>query len=1108
MPSVELMQNIMEGTPQDVVERYAKLSDDAKTKDFGEYETNVIVIDTETTGVSYKRDELTQIAAARLTCGQPTDWLVTFVNPGMSIPEEIVHLTNISDDDVADAPTPQEALAQLVEFVGDAKLVAHNAAFDRHFVTRHVEGYPLLENEWIDSLQLSRIALPRMKSHRLIDLVKAFGAPLSTHRADDDVLATCALYRILLAGVDAMPNDLLQTIASFVDEQTWPFGRIFKSFADQKHAEYEALQLTDEERAIGRVLFPQEFSLEQCRRARVRKYSPVKHKDALEVFPPKLLERFRESGATVRTEDGGEPAVMSFPSAQDMEDTFSSNGDMGCIYEDYESREVQLEMALAIRDAFENSENLMVEAGTGTGKSMAYLIPCVETALANNITVGIATKTNALLDQLVYKELPSLAAALKKREQNSSGVLASSTEGKGDVSGESDVSKDQSALINSDSGALTYVPLKGFAHYPCLLRISRILRNGPGVRTYANEELSQAPSLAALLSFIQQSDYDDIDSLKIDYRALPKQAITTTSNDCLRRKCPFYGEQCFVHGQRMRAESADVVVTNHSLLFYDSVAEGALLPPIRYWVVDEAHGCEEEARRALSMDLSVDVLAKLAARASSEDPAHNVFLAASRKVNLPDEGVLAKGTSEENTLEIDKPNSAPESSDPGTLFHGLVAKASKEGGLFAEAEEFFASQALRLLDFDTQRKSSYETFDLWINDGVRHSEQFKTLETLAKNMVDAAEKLVNTAQELVSIMNDFKGVDFAQRELASFALELKDALMSANYIFLNPNDSYVYSVTLNRRDGKSKGAGSGVNAGEEIALGAGVGAGHAASVRKGSNRSVFHAQFYNVGSELEQTLYANTRSIVFTSATLTVNNSFKPFADAIGLNTSEQSKASELVLSSCFDFDTNMKVLVISDIPEPSDAKYLECLQEFLREAHLAQNGSMLTLFTNRKELDKCFTAVEPHLKKHGLRLVCQRKGTSIKGLRDEFLADESLSMFALKSFWEGFDAPGSTLRGVVVPKLPFIKPSDPLSLERKDRDDAAWRKFDLPRAVIDVRQAAGRLIRKAEDRGVFILCDSRLLTKSYGKVFINSLPSKNVQVLTSAEACEILTKI
>lgn len=1073
-PSKQLMANIMEGTPQDVIDVYAGLVEASKQKNFGEYETNVVIIDTETTGVSYKRDELTQIAAARLVNGEPADWFVTFVNPGMPIPEEITHLTNISDDDVKDAPTPEEALEQLVEFVGDAKLVAHNAAFDRHFVTEHVEGYPLLENEWIDSLELSRIALPRMKSHRLIDLVKAFGAPLSTHRADEDVLATCALYRILLAAVDALPNALLQTIASFVNETVWPFGRIFQAFAARKHAEYESSVLTEDERAMGRAMLPVPFSLAECRMRRVQEIKPVKRKDAATLFPPKMLERLRESGATVRTENGEEPAVMVFPSIYDIEDAFSAEGNMGRIYDDYEARAEQLEMAIAVRDAFENSVNLMVEAGTGTGKSMAYLVPCVEMALRNDITVGIATKTNALLDQLVYKELPALSQAM----EGCAGASAAANGGESDaVVGDVDDASTR-AVADGDAGAanrkLAYVPLKGFTHYPCLYRINRILRQGPGFRSFGGEELSQAPSLAALLSFIQQTEYDDMDSLKIDYRALPRQAITTNSGDCLRRRCPFYGAECFVHGQRMRAENADIVVTNHSLLFYDTAADGSLLPPIRYWVVDEAHGAEDEARRALSMDVSVEALSRLTKRASSDDPAQNVFLAAARKADLPEVGEYSHDESGNAT--------SNDSNEPGVLFHGLIRKAGKQARLFDDAQREFSSQALTLLEFDTQRKSSYETFDLWINQGVRNSVQFKTLETYAKEMIEQGEKLVTVAQEIVAIMDDFKGVGFAQREIASLALELKELMVASNSIFLNPSEAYVYSVTLNRREGK----GARVN-------------------KADANHTVFHSQLYNVGQELDETLYQNTRSIVFTSATLTVNDSFTAFSEAMGLNTSEQSQAEALVLSPCFDFDNNMKVLVISDIPEPNEDGYLEGLQEFLRNAHIAQSGSMLTLFTNRKELDKCFSAVEPYLKERGLHLVSQRKGTSIKGLRDEFLADEALSMFALKSFWEGFDAPGATLRGVVIPKLPFSKPSDPLSLERKNRDDAAWRRFDLPRAVIDVRQAAGRLIRKADDSGAFILCDTRLLSKSYGKAFVNSLPSKNVQVVTMEEAYKIL---
>ena len=148
------------------------------------------------------------------------------------------------------------------------------------------------------------------------------------------------------------------------------------------------------------------------------------------------------------------------------------------------------------------------------------------------------------------------------------------------------------------------------------------------------------------------------------------------------------------------------------------------------------------------------------------------------------------------------------------------------------------------------------------------------------------------------------------------------------------------------------------------------------------------------------------------------------------------------------------------------------------------RTGSMLTLFTNRREMEKCFEEVQPALKGDDLRVVCQKWGVSVKGLRDDFLADEHLSLFALKSFWEGFDAPGATLKGVVIPKLPFSKPTDPLSCERATRDDAAWRRYVLPAAVLETKQAAGRLIRKADDRGILILADKRLITKGYGKKF------------------------
>lgn len=1035
----ELQNFISEGTPEDVIARYEKLPELAETFDFGEYDENIVVIDTETTGVSVKKDELTQIAAARLEHGKITDWYVTFVNPGKPIPYDVAHLTNIHDEDVADAPSPQEALQKLVEFVGDAKLVAHNADFDRGFTTKHPEGYPLLENQWIDSLELARIALPKMKSHRLIDLISAFGGPKSTHRADDDVEATCVLYRILLAAVISMPESLIYQISILASPDEWPMVKIFSYFAWKK----ASLRTPDAD-----TVLPETFSLRALRRERARQ---VEHKakcDAATMISEELAENTRFK---ISADEGGAPAILKFPTPEEITDAFSKEGIVGSLYDDFETRVEQLEMAAAIRDSFADSVNLMVEAGTGVGKSMAYLVPAALSALKNNITIGVATKTNALLDQLVYKELPALSAALDHE--------------------------------------LNYCSLKGYSHYPCLRKVEKLYVDGAQMRLIINEEKSQAPAIAGVLSFIEQSAYEDLDTLKIDFRLLPRRAITTTSHDCLRRKCPFYGTTCFVHGSRRRAEESDIVVTNHSLLFCDVAADGGLLPPIRYWIVDEAHGAENEARQALSLEISADALNKLAQWVGVAEGARNIFNRAERNISVPEAPDENLRRAMEYAASQAKTNAEPEddtasvldlaeqelssAQTPQAFFVRLLAKAKSTGRKFSEEESTFVSHMRDLLFFDPQKRSGYDTVEIWVNDEVRASTIYKELSGYARSLLDASENLIHACQNLVGFLEDIDGAAQMQREIASVALDLKDFVIAATEIFIHPTDEYVFSATLSKKPDK------------------------------GNN--VLRALLYNVGSRLDETLYARTHSIIFTSATLTVNGSFAPFATAMGLNTSPQSKTNELQLASSYDFDQNMTVYVVNDMPEPNSAKYLEQLQKMLVDAHLAQNGSMLTLFTNKKEMEACFSEVAPPLKDNDLRLVCQRWGVSVKGLRDDFLKDETLSLFALKSFWEGFDAPGSTLRGVIIPKLPFSKPTDPLSCERATRDEGAWRHFVLPQAVLEVRQAAGRLIRKADDTGVLILADSRLVSKGYGKVFINSLPSKNVHYVSSDEVVEAL---
>lgn len=1009
---------ILENTPQRTRDRYHGLAEYAQTHDFGVLDEDVVVIDTETTGFSFNHDELIQIAAARMAHGKIVDWYITFVNPGKQIPEDVAHLTNICDSDVVDAPNPDEALRGLVEFVGDSDLVAHNANFDRTFVTKREAGESLKQNRWIDSLDLARIALPRFTSHRLLDLVRAFGGPDSTHRADDDVAATCLVYRILLAAVATLPQPLICAIGDMNEVEEWNTAYVFRQLADpQVWEEFKDkaynLRLHRKE-SLTKYLAPMRPDANSpasgiCSEVNYGISAAESRGHTRVAEGTEGTESVEATEATEGTESAAEeiaPRVLSFVDKKVISDAFSPEGLLGSLYKDYETRDEQKEMALAVHEALSQSRNLAVEAGTGVGKSMAYLIPLAYAAKENGITVGVATKTNTLLDQLVHKELPLLHEAL----------------------------------------GITYAPLKGFSHYPCLRKIETLVNRGPKTILYKKQSINQTPSLAALLSFIEQSDYDDMDALKMDYRAIPRKRITTSSAECLRRKCPFFGRSCFVHGAREQAQRCDVVVTNHSLLFWDVRFEGGLLPPIRYWVVDEAHGAEAEARRAFSLSVSSNEIQALIQKVTSDSATTNVLTRIKRSAQAPEEGQA--------------------------LYDALIDKAQTAAGAFTIAAEEFCLSAKDLLVFDEKSRSrGYEWFDLWLNTEIRQSETFQRVRGCARSLYDTLEKLIKATRDIVAYAEQMEDTSSAQRELALVALELRELYDALEIIFFHESDNQVYSVRLNRT--------------------------------KGILEEVFNVQPLDIGKSLNESLYAETRSVIYASATLSIDGQFEAFNRAIGFNESEESQADTLQVESSFDFDTNMHVYVPTDIPEPQEPGYLEALESFLIKLHRAQQGSLLTLFTNRREMEQCFEAVRPALKEDNLRLVCQKWGVSVKGLKDDFLKDEHLSLFALKSFWEGFDAPGSTLKGVIIPKLPFGLPTDPLSCERQQRDDRAWAHYSLPAAVIEIKQAVGRLIRTSTDKGIVVLADKRLITKYYGKKFLNSLPSRTISYLTCDEIAE-----
>lgn len=945
---------ILPGTTEEVRRHYLSLADRARHVEFDLLEQDIVFLDTETTGLSFRDCELIQISAATIDGRVVEDRYDTFVHPGMPIPPEITRLTGIKDIDVTDAPRPREAVAGLADFVGGRPVVAHNAAFDRTFV-ESVPGGGAVSDVWIDSLALSRIALPRLSSHRLADMAHAFGCASVTHRANDDVDALVGIWRILLLALCDLPEGLLGYLAGLHEEVSWAFRPVLSHLAAGQE--------------------PQPFSLKRVRESMAKEASVVPRVDAADLV-----------------------GTFASPRPEEIEEAFGPEGIVARMYASYEDRPEQLRMAASVRDALATSTHRVIEAGTGVGKSVAYLLPEILFAQRNQVTVGIATKTNALTDQLVTQELPALAEVLPK------GIRVAS--------------------------------LKGYDHYPCLERLERAAREELPVALVDTPDRSEASIRAEMLNaiavtyaYVSQSLEGDLDALGIRWRAVPRRLLTTAASECQHARCPFFPDECLIHGARRRACAADVVVTNHSLLLRNVSAEGRLLPPIRHWVVDEAHGFEAEARRQWACEFS-----------SAQVREGFEVLGGTRS------GAIGTVLRQVSGL------------DGVSLFQRLVTKLSASVSRASDScsELFLAIQGLTALS----RGGGYDAMTIWIDARARSSKAWKALEEAAAATLERlseAEKDASDAQQAIGEESGRLASTLA--EATRFLTDAKDALA---LVVSGEDQSYVYYAEIVRR-------------------------------RHGANQLRLVAEKVDVGEDLAERWLPEMESVVFSSATMAVGGSFEHFEQTVGLDRVPREKVSELLLDSSFDYDHNMAVVVCRDLPAPGTKTYLSALEDMLFDVHVAMGGSVLTLFTNRREMEQVFNGLEGRLAAEGIELACQKRGISPARLRQRFLSDHDLSLFALKSFWEGFDAAGDTLRCVVIAKLPFANPNDPLVREREARDPRSWWHNSLPEAVVSVKQAAGRLIRTKTDTGILVLADSRLATKRYGTQFLKSLPSQTV---------------
>ncbi len=947
---------ILPGTDPDVVDAYATLAQRALIQEFG-FEEEVCVLDIETTGYDASRDRIIEVAAAIMRGPEVLERFSTLVDPLVPVPAEITKLTGIDDAMVSGAPCAEAAVAQLAQFAAGRDVLAHNGAFDRGFL-EDVAGRGAVATTWLDSLVFTRIGLPRLRSHRLTDLGAAFAPDLteSAHRAAHDVEALTRVWRVALVGVSDLEPGLLARIAGLAPTAPWP----------------ERAWLARIAAAHPRAA----YDLKELRRRRVAADRAEALRDADDI-------------------------ECICPPAEEIASEFAAGGLAGRMYPGFEKRSEQVEMARAVLASFESSTHAAIEAGTGVGKSMAYLVPGALFSLENRVGVGVATKTNALMDQLVYHELPRLNEAL--------------------------------------GGELRYVALKGYDHYPCLRKLERAAGE-----LHDGSETELIGALAMLLAWTGQSAWGDLDAVNLHWRRELRSAVQASQADCTHKRCRYYPNLCYLHGVRRRASSSHIVVTNHALLFRDVVAQGGILPPLRHWIIDEAHSAESEARKQLTMGASQLEL--------------SVVLGAlyTKRGGLL-EGVRKKLIG---------------NSDAGALL-GLVAQME-------EGTQRCATLTQSLFEFvkdlaPLAGESDYDAAELWVTEQVRDSGPWGTVASTGRSLARRLEALLAEGRELMTRLEEY-GPDLSDQraDLAGLLTRLADQHLGLVAVVDGENEDLVYSATLDRRAGVST---------EKLV-----------------------AARLDIGEVLAEDLYPRVQSVVFTSATIATGESFDHFARSVGLDRLDRAHWRSLRLESSYEFERQMAVFVPTDLPEPREHGYLARLEQLLEGVHVAMGGSVLTLFTNRRDMERLHALLEPRLRAQGLDLICQRRGTSAKRLRDEFLADEGLSLFALKSFWEGFDAKGDTLRCVVVPKLPFGRPTDPLSCERERREGrAAWGRYSLPEAVLELKQAAGRLIRSSTDSGCLVIADARVVRKGYGTRFLEALPVADVERMSGHDVTEAI---
>jgi ATP-dependent DNA helicase DinG len=678
----------------------------------------------------------------------------------------------------------------------------------------------------------------------------------------------------------------------------------------------------------------------------------------------------------------------------------------------YEHRPQQMQMLAAVTAAFNDGTTLTVEAGTGTGKSLAYLLPAIQWSVGNGERVVVSTHTINLQEQLIAKDLPFLT--------RQAGLEC------------------KAALI------------KGRGNYLCRRKAAQV--EAQGALLVADDLHGE---LEAVLRWAARTTDGSLSDLPVRPRAEVWEQVVSENDNCLRARCPYYST-CFFYSARRKAVTADIIVANHHLLLADlalreetgSYIQNAVLPPARRVIIDEAHHLEDVATGYFAARLSYAALERVCGRLQGlRDPAKGVLpalLVALESISAPDARIVAQAAARLiETRLLPKRASVLVDAEQGfsELLFGLEEALGHEIAPGAE-EKVRVVPAFRAHAY-------WSALVAWLTRlGNVFGEFAGDLDAVCERLENLPE-----AEERQTL---FLGTELraAQGRIAAFAIAL--------HAFLDEDENTCRWIELRHRARTGK-------------------------------AMTFCSAPVAIGPLLRSALFEQYPTVVLTSATLAVDGSFAYFHEHVGLDSlSEPDRVQSLRVASPFDYDTQALLAVPRDLPDPNQAGYEAATHAMIDEILQVTGGGTFVLFTAYGALNRATAALSPRLRGRGLSVLQQGEMNRQLLLR-RFTSEPAAVLFATDSFWEGVDVRGDALRCVIITRLPFRVPTEPIEQARVEaitaRGGNAFAEHTVPQAVIKLKQGFGRLIRSRSDRGAVVLLDSRVARKHYGRVFLDSLP-------------------